>query len=1196
MKIEKIKELTENGFTIKEMKDYLNEHFPDSFGFSVHRPDPKSRNVQFKEAEGEPMKGLTDADLKQKLYFPQVVRDHEENFRVYQGEENTYFDFTLDAENGDWYIASFGFKDRGDVPHEYITKFLVFLQAAYGLPFTVDQQVMKTGGLPVGQVAGYEIKGRKGNYRIEDIQNRLPRATYATADEVAQAFWRLVNRRKESSKAAAIHHGAPTQENLIDSDRYYSTGGEFKNKSYIVSNEDQTEFLSVRPNQKTVFWTPNKELAYPSATVKEAMDFEEKAESFIGDVRSYVVDFDTLKKQYGKGGKTNIGTKTVVLTEAEDAAYDKWMGHFLDNGKKEIAAENETIKILKNTFPRLKTLLTGDYKISLGTEADTYAEGGGVRQEFDRAVFLKTFKSNVDFLVNGLMNKAENESILIGRPVKTDLETRQMAVHFFQKQLAKCLYEFLPQYAKGGAFEIEDDEEGAFQALPYDGRDVVEMITNPENEIPDAQAKADKFIEQCGYTWRGDVADLKETLKEYAGTSRNFATGGNTTKTYTSYEELMSFNDIRDEKYFKKKYSDGVNMSSWIGPLLNYLDKVNKHLNAERAKENPDTEKIKFLKEQKIKLRGLDTPFYREVVEKKYATGGATGEDAEKKKALSLIKKWQIKDAKTGELTWKNGTPAAVKALADKHLPKVKEAATTDDQYVVDVMYRDAENYKKFVDNILVPKEYIAEYGIPKEGDEDVDIESLNFSTSDFFDLTDLDFNDERDHNKLEIVGVKKLSDIPEGEKPLIGTRKYKDYSEWTRIGFATGGPTGIQLDDYVSVSSGALDGAKGMVISIDGDRAKIELLELPKDEKHLRRTVKDFKLTDLAKIEDIFSYVKGKKYIVHVPKDSENPKSETFEDVGVAGDKEGDQVWVKGNAANYLVFPDELIGNEVEEHAKGGTTDIFSLVKGKKYKIRVPKDNENPLGESVEVVVTAGDREDDQVWVKSDSASYLVFPDELMGHEVEEHAKGGQVASDPSVDFVEFKGVHYPIRTIVIKGHGLTKPTEVVIGTVELEHALTKSKFKGKSGAIDGNIYHYVTQELLFDSPEKLAENLDEKYTIADKSEYASGGLAKGVRKHQTKKAVKGIPKHFKDAENFDIGISKALAEKTLNSEPKCAILEDISIMCKEKGAGSNWAEVQTHDLVNGKLPSIYKTFEIWIVGDAVSKDKCKDELKKLI
>ena len=97
-------------------------------------------------------------------------------------------------------------------------------------------------------------------------------------------------------------------------------------------------------------------------------------------------------------------------------------------------------------------------------------------------------------------------------------------------------------------------------------------------------------------------------------------------------------------------------------------------------------------------------------------------------------------------------------------------------------------------------------------------------------------------------------------------------------------------------------------------------------------------------------------------------------------------------------------------------------------------------------------------------------------------------------------------------------------------------------------------------------------------------------------KKAVKGIPKHFKDAENFDIGISKALAEKTLNSEPKCAILEDISIMCKEKGAGSNWAEVQTHDLVNGKLPSIYKTFEIWIVGDAVSKDKCKDELKKLI
>ena len=221
MKIEKIKELATEGFTIKDLKAYLNQHFPDSFGFAVYRLAEGSRIAEFKRQEGAPFSGLSDADLREKIYFPQVKRDHMEAFRIDQGDENTYFDFALESEKGDEFIGTFGFKDRGDVPHEYITKFIVFLQAAYGQPFTIEHSVMAKGG-----------------------------------------------------KAA------------------------------------------------------------------------EK--------------------------------KSVKLTPAEDAAWDKWMAYFLTEGKTEKKAEEETIKILKDTFPRLRKLLTGEYKISLELE-EVHAEGGPVK-------------------------------------------------------------------------------------------------------------------------------------------------------------------------------------------------------------------------------------------------------------------------------------------------------------------------------------------------------------------------------------------------------------------------------------------------------------------------------------------------------------------------------------------------------------------------------------------------------------------------------------------------------------------------------------------------------------------------------------------------------------------------------------------------------------------------------------------------
>lgn len=68
---------------------------------------------------------------------------------------------------------------------------------------------------------------------------------------------------------------------------------------------------------------------------------------------------------YAKGGAL------IEFTDAEDRAYDKWMSHFLNNGLNDLKAEAETLKELKNEFPRLVPLMKGNYKIKLATGGAT---------------------------------------------------------------------------------------------------------------------------------------------------------------------------------------------------------------------------------------------------------------------------------------------------------------------------------------------------------------------------------------------------------------------------------------------------------------------------------------------------------------------------------------------------------------------------------------------------------------------------------------------------------------------------------------------------------------------------------------------------------------------------------------------------------------------------------------------------------
>lgn len=133
------------GFTIEKMKEELKKMFPDSFGFSVNTQEGNPRDILAYKMD-EPYYGLDDTQVAEKLHFPQYKRDHEINWKIKQGDENTYFDFLLESESGKYFIGHFGFKDRGDVSSDYITRFIVFLMKEYGLPFQVNHSVYEDGG------------------------------------------------------------------------------------------------------------------------------------------------------------------------------------------------------------------------------------------------------------------------------------------------------------------------------------------------------------------------------------------------------------------------------------------------------------------------------------------------------------------------------------------------------------------------------------------------------------------------------------------------------------------------------------------------------------------------------------------------------------------------------------------------------------------------------------------------------------------------------------------------------------------------------------------------------------------------------------------------------------------------------------------------------------------------------------------
>ena len=65
------------------------------------------------------------------------------------------------------------------------------------------------------------------------------------------------------------------------------------------------------------------------------------------------------------------------------------------------------------------------------------------KSTFSKDIFLEVFNTNLQMLTQRMKNEASDRAVMIGNPLVTDDENRQLARDYFVKQLCKHLHEKL---------------------------------------------------------------------------------------------------------------------------------------------------------------------------------------------------------------------------------------------------------------------------------------------------------------------------------------------------------------------------------------------------------------------------------------------------------------------------------------------------------------------------------------------------------------------------------------------------------------------------------------------------------------------------------------------------------------------------------------------------------------------------------
>lgn len=292
---------------------------------------------------------------------------------------------------------------------------------------------------------------------------------------------------------------------------------------------------------------------------------------------------------------------------------------------------------------------------------EKFALGGGVENEMSQEDFeewlgvpqsrkIKVHGSPLAGLGNGLVYGviSQNDEVAWFVPVfpNGELNFMETGIPQYKSDLLNAVNNFLAGKPNGiellplNAEQVKDDSDKHYTKAVYVPKHESQKFKLQLQKVGlswdsfDETERFDNIV--FGFT-KSQMDKIKDFVNEYAVEITEYEIGG-----ILEHEELMSFTTLKDYPYFFKKYSDGKTQSSWLKPLQQYFIKSKSHLFAERKKENPDAEKLTFLKKQVSVLEPHMTDFDKEIVAKGYADGGlipSRGAETKFGKAVTQFRK-----------------------------------------------------------------------------------------------------------------------------------------------------------------------------------------------------------------------------------------------------------------------------------------------------------------------------------------------------------------------------------------------------------------------------------------------------------------------------------------------------------------------------------------------------------------------------
>jgi hypothetical protein len=522
-------------FTISAMREKLGSMFPDSFGFTVGTISPQgNKNVNSSALitnPNDPFRGLKDEDINSKLFFPQYKKLHDIRFRIYQGGENTYFYFNLESTDGDEYVGQFGFKDEGDVPSSYITRFIAFLMEQYGLPFEVNHSVMAKGGMTDHNLMiGDTIKQSFGNILVVENDGKTYLVNINTGQRWTDSEWWSLS-KGEITKYTKMAKGG----NVYSSDDAYEAiilkdGVEVDRVVLRAKNKGEARMMYEDYHEGKMMKTHGEDITYEIIVAPSKM-------AKGGVVYTDLNDIPNLMDRVERGYVTYRGLG--AFKEGTEITVDGKKYIVTDDDFNSIARDKDGNMRIRFSAPSRKRYEDGGYMAMGGelTKVDvkSFKKGDKIKISYGSSISrnneVTLMVKNITLVNKGKSNEKEKITFInldnpTGVKYYAYISTNSDYVGFAIGDMAISNVKLINHYAKGGSIGFEGLSKKV--ASNYEGKEVPKKYQSEYGKTyskEEAKEVGDKvaakvYRQQMGKMEKGgkieDAAYLVRMAEEYA--------------------------------------------------------------------------------------------------------------------------------------------------------------------------------------------------------------------------------------------------------------------------------------------------------------------------------------------------------------------------------------------------------------------------------------------------------------------------------------------------------------------------------------------------------------------------------------------------------------------------------------------------------------------------------------------------------